>query len=62
VQGRPRISARKRRDVREPDVPAHDPGGSNDVLLVFRPVAGGPGNNRFNLNRVQFEGAGISDS
>ena len=31
-------------------VPVVDPGGAHQVYLVFRPVAGGPTNNFFNLN------------
>jgi hypothetical protein len=30
------------------------------LFLVFRPVAGGPANNVFNLNRVEFNGPEIS--
>ena len=41
-------------------IPISDPGGSHDVFLVFRPVAGWPGNNFFNLNWVEFGGEGIS--
>jgi PKD repeat protein len=33
--------------------------GTNEYFLVFRPVAGGPGNNFFNLNWLEFGGAGI---
>jgi cytochrome c len=40
--------------------PLDDPGGAHKVYLVFRPVAGGPGNNFFNLNWVEFGGQGIS--
>jgi len=40
--------------------PLDDPGGLHKVYLVFRPVAGGPGNNFFNLNWVEFGGQGIS--
>jgi hypothetical protein len=40
--------------------PLDDPGGMHKVYLVFRPVAGGPGNNFFNLNWVEFGGQGIS--
>ena len=40
--------------------PINDPGGAHEIFLVFRPVAGGPGNNFFNLNWVQFDGAGVS--
>jgi len=40
--------------------PISDPGGSHQVFLVFRPVAGGPGSNFFNLNWVEFGGEGIS--
>ena len=36
--------------------PITDPGGTNELFLVFRPVAGGPGNNFFNLNWVEFVG------
>jgi cytochrome c len=39
--------------------PITDPGGANELFLVFRPVAGGPGNNFFNLNWVEFVGAGV---
>jgi cytochrome c len=40
--------------------PLADPGGTHKVYLVFRPVAGGPGNNFFNLNWIEFVGQGIS--
>ncbi|HEX6682134.1 MAG TPA: ThuA domain-containing protein [Candidatus Limnocylindrales bacterium] len=40
-------------------VPIADPGGAHRIYLVFRPAAGGPGNNFFNLNWVEFGGAGI---
>jgi Carbohydrate binding module (family 6) len=40
--------------------PISDPGGLHKVYLVFRPVAGGPANNFFNLNWVEFGGQGIS--
>jgi hypothetical protein len=39
--------------------PIADPGGGHRIYLVFRPVAGGPGNNFFNLNWVEFGGAGV---
>ena len=39
--------------------PITDPGGTNELFLVFRPVAGGPGNNFFNLNWVEFVGEGV---
>ena len=40
--------------------PLTDPGGSNRLFLVFRSVTGGQGgNNLFNLNWVQFNGAGV---
>jgi cytochrome c len=39
--------------------PITDPGGTNELFLVFRPVAGGPGNNFFNLNWVEFVGGGV---
>jgi hypothetical protein len=42
--------------------PLTDPGGTNDLYLVFRSVTGGPGNNFFNLNWVQFLGQGVSGS
>ena len=38
--------------------PVIDPGGAHRIYLVFRPVAGGPGNNFFNLNWVEFGGQG----
>jgi len=34
--------------------PITDPGGAHRLYLVFRPVPGGPGNNFFNLNWVEF--------
>jgi type 1 glutamine amidotransferase/PKD repeat protein len=37
-----------------------NPGGLHKLYLVFRPVAGGPPNNFFNLNWVEFGGQGIS--
>ena len=40
--------------------PITDPGGAHRLYLVFRPVAGGPTNNFFNLNWVEFGGPGIS--
>ena len=40
--------------------PVADPGGAHRIYLVFRPVAGGPGNNFFNLNWVEFGGQGVS--
>jgi len=40
--------------------PITDPGGDHRIFLVFRPVAGGPGNNFFNLNWVEFGGGGVS--
>jgi PKD repeat protein/glucose/arabinose dehydrogenase len=39
--------------------PITDPGGTNELFLVFRPVAGGPANNFFNLNWVEFVGEGV---
>jgi PKD repeat protein/type 1 glutamine amidotransferase len=39
--------------------PITDPGGVNELFLVFRPVDGGPGNNFFNLNWVEFVGTGV---
>ncbi len=36
-----------------------DPGGTHELFLVFRPVDGGPGNNFFNLNWVEFVGGGV---
>ena len=39
--------------------PITDPGGAHRIYLVFRPVDGGPGNNFFNLNWVEFGGAGV---
>jgi hypothetical protein len=41
-------------------VPIADPGGAHRIYLVFRPVSGGPGNNFFNLNWVEFGGQGVS--
>jgi cytochrome c len=40
--------------------PITDPGGPHRIFLVFRPVAGGPGNNFFNLNWIEFLGQGVS--
>ena len=40
-------------------IPITDPGGAHKLYLVFRPVAGGPTNNFFNLNWVEFGGAGV---
>ena len=40
--------------------PIANPGGAHRIYLVFRPVAGGPGNNFFNLNWVEFGGQGVS--
>jgi cytochrome c len=40
--------------------PLADPGGKHHLFLVFRPVAGGPGNNFFNLNWVEFAGQGVA--
>jgi cytochrome c len=40
--------------------PIVNPGGGHRIYLVFRPVAGGPGNNFFNLNWVEFGGQGVS--
>jgi len=39
--------------------PVTDPGGARRMYLVFRPAPGGPGNNFFNLNWIEFGGAGI---
>ena len=39
--------------------PLAGPSGLHNLFLVFRPVAGGPGNNFFNLNWVEFGGAGV---
>jgi hypothetical protein len=33
--------------------------GSHRYFLVFQPAAGGPGNNFFNLNWVEFVDAGV---
>jgi PKD repeat protein/type 1 glutamine amidotransferase len=33
--------------------------GTHEYFLVFRPVTGGPGNNFFNLNWIEFGGAGV---
>ena len=35
------------------------PAGLHDLFLVFRQAPGGPGNNFFNLNWVEFGGAGV---
>jgi cytochrome c len=40
--------------------PIADPGGAHRLYLVFRPVPGGPTNNFFNLNWVEFGGQGVS--
>jgi PKD repeat protein/type 1 glutamine amidotransferase len=39
--------------------PISDPGGTHRIYLVFRPVPGGPTNNFFNLNWLEFGGAGV---
>ncbi|GAA2377831.1 ThuA domain-containing protein [Dactylosporangium salmoneum] len=39
--------------------PITNPGGAHRIYLVFRPVAGGPTNNYFNLNWVEFGGQGV---
>ena len=40
--------------------PVADPGGAHRIYLVFRPAPGGPANNFFNLNWVEFGGQGVS--
>ena len=40
--------------------PIADPGGAHRIYLVFRPAPGGPANNFFNLNWVEFGGEGVS--
>jgi PKD repeat protein len=40
--------------------PITNPGGGHRIFLVFRPADGGPGNNFFNLNWVEFGGVGVS--
>jgi PKD repeat protein/glucose/arabinose dehydrogenase len=40
--------------------PVVDPGGAHRIHLVFRPAPGGPTNNFFNLNWVEFGGQGVS--
>jgi len=40
--------------------PLTDPGGLHKLYLVFRSLTGGPTNNFFNLNWVEFGGQGIS--
>jgi PKD repeat protein/glucose/arabinose dehydrogenase len=40
--------------------PVTDPGGAHRLYLVFRPAPGGPTNNFFNLNWVEFGGQGVS--
>ncbi|HWP63635.1 MAG TPA: ThuA domain-containing protein [Candidatus Binatia bacterium] len=42
--------------------PITDPGGLHHIYLVFRPVTGGPTNNFFNLNWVEFVGPGVGVS
>ncbi|HXV35460.1 MAG TPA: PKD domain-containing protein, partial [Gaiellaceae bacterium] len=39
--------------------PLPNPGGLNDLYLAFNSVPGGPGNNFFNLNWIEFGGAGV---
>jgi hypothetical protein len=39
--------------------PLADPGGLHDIYLAFNPTSGGPGNNFFNLNWIEFEGSGV---
>jgi PKD repeat protein len=40
--------------------PITNPGGSHRLFLVFRAVSGGPANNFFNLNWVEFNGQGVA--
>jgi cytochrome c len=40
--------------------PLADAGGLRQLFRVFRPVAGGPTNNFFNLNWAELGGSGIS--
>jgi PKD repeat protein/glucose/arabinose dehydrogenase len=39
--------------------PLADPGGLHDIYLAFNPTSGGPGNNFFNLNWIEFGGSGV---
>jgi hypothetical protein len=40
--------------------PISDPGGANELYLVFRSISGGAtGGNLFRLNWVQFDGPGV---
>ena len=41
-------------------VPLTDPGGLHELFVVFRPAPGGPTNNFFNLNWMEFGGTGIA--
>jgi PKD repeat protein len=41
-------------------VPIADPGGVHELFVVFRPAPGGPTNNFFNLNWLEFGGTGIA--
>ncbi len=40
--------------------PIADPAGAHRIFLLFRPAPGGPANNFFNLNWIEFGGTGIS--
>jgi cytochrome c len=46
-------------DYASQTVPLTDPGGSHRLYLVFQAVPGGPTTNLFNLNWIEFGGAGI---
>jgi type 1 glutamine amidotransferase/PKD repeat protein len=46
-------------DYASQTLPITDPGGTHRLYLVFRGVTGGPTANLFNLNWVEFGGAGI---
>jgi len=39
--------------------PIADPGGTHRLFLVFRSISGGPATNLFNLNWIEFGGAGV---
>ncbi len=46
-------------DYASQTVPLTDPGGTHKLYVVFRSVSGGPTSNLFNLNWVEFGGAGV---
>ena len=59
-RGHVTIAATGNATTYEPDLHLADPGGLNQLFLRSGPAPGGPGNNFFNLNWVEFEGSGIA--